>query len=108
MVFILVFIVFMVLLSHLQDANIPDDSMQVMDEGSGQETGYGWGEWTGKWLGNYGLAPKVHESQSDIDNDAEVYKEPSESCIKPTESADKEPYKEPQDTTIYNLWHRLL
>ena len=47
MVFILVFIVFMVLLSHLQDANIPDVSMQVMDEGSGQETGYGWGEWTG-------------------------------------------------------------
>ena len=38
MVFILVFIVFMVLLSHLQDANIPDVSMQVMDGGSGQET----------------------------------------------------------------------
>ena len=38
------------------------------------------------------------ESQSDIDNDAEIYATPSESYNESKESADEKPYKEPRET----------
>ena len=43
-----------------------------------------WGQWTGQWGVNYAFEPDVYVSKSDIDNDAEVYKAPSESYEEPT------------------------
>ena len=52
------------------------------------------------------FVPDVAASQSDIDNDAAVYKTPSESYREPhasdeeqSESVDDEPYKEPREVT---------
>ena len=56
------------------------------------------GEWKGTATG-WGFEPNVTESQSAIDNDADVYETPTESYKEPTESADEEPNKEPRETT---------
>ena len=61
-----------------------------------------WGDWPGQYGMIHTFIPDVEESQSDIANDATVYKapldrsrEPHESDEKQSESADDEPYKEP-------------
>ena len=65
-----------------------------------------WGEWTGEWGTSRTFVPAEAESQSDIDNDAPVYKtpfrsyrEPSESELDESESEDEEPHKEPREST---------
>ena len=65
-----------------------------------------WGEWKGEYGMSHTFVPEVAESQSDIDNDAAVYKTPSESYTEPhasdedqSESVDDEPYKEPREVT---------
>ena len=79
---------------------LPDYRGAVADANSSNRSRDGrTGEWKGTVAG-WGFEPDFPESQYDIDNDAGVYHPPSESCKKPTESADTEPYKGPQETII--------
>ena len=57
---------------------------------------------TGEWAGtntSWNFGPHMPESQSYVNNDAEVYETPGESYKEPTESADVETYKERRETT---------
>ena len=58
------------------------------------------GEWRSTDYQGWFFEPTVTESQSDVDDDATVFKTPQESYKEPTESADEEPYKEPRESTI--------